>query len=123
MQEAIEKLKLVPLSFQIHWNFLAHRVTVRPDSEVGEKGAPAAGADLGRGPAPQPRGKPDLRAARVEPGKDEAERVSLVSIPRRTPTFLALVAGYQGNYRSELHGFLRTKVYRALPFPNPHLPT
>lgn len=36
------------------------RVTVRPVPEAGEEGAPAAGAELGGGLAPQPRREPEL---------------------------------------------------------------
>lgn len=45
-----------------------HRVPVRPVPEAGEEGATAAGADLGRVPAPQPRGELELRAACAESG-------------------------------------------------------
>lgn len=48
---------------------------VRLVPEAGEEGATAAGADLGGVPASQPRGEPQLRATRAEPGELTAEHL------------------------------------------------
>ena len=63
-----------------------HRDPVRLVPEAGEEGSAAAGADLGGVPASQPRGEPQLRAARAEPGERTAGhlRCPCLGTPQRS---------------------------------------